>query len=457
MWAEQHTKLLLEVASRVCEMARLLGADSCDAMAGRSTDFEVKVADSEILTLTQATSKGLGLRVFVQGRMGFCTTTDFSLSSLEHAVTRAVAMAREAAIDQHNGLAQLPQATPHAKGHDLDLFDPAIVALSPEEKIDWAHALEAAARRADPRVRKFRDSGVATEVSSSVLVTSQGVQQSMERTGISAWSTPVAEADGQLQTEVWYDAQSHLADMEPIDAIGHTAGKRAARMLGAKPVKTQRVPVIFEPGMAAGLFGGMIGAMTGDMVSKKASFLADKLGEGIATPLLTLVDDPMRKRGMGSSPFDGEGLPTSTKNLVDQGKLTTFLYDSYQARKAGVAPTASARRSYGSLPHASVFNLYVAPGKTSLQDIYKSVPKALVVTRGLGAGLNTVSGEYSRGANGLWIENGEVVHAVQEVTIAEDFLTMLHNIDRVGDDLHIHGTSGAPTLRIAEMTVSGSA
>ena len=427
-------------------------------MAGRSTDFEVKVADREILTLSQATSKGLGLRVFVQGRLGFCTTSDFAPASLEQAVTRAVAMAREAAIDKHNGLAHLAQgaSATGSSGAALDLFDPAVVALGPEEKIDWAHALEAAARQADPRVRKFRDSGVATEVSSSVLVTSQGVQQSIERTGISAWSTPVAEADGQLQTEVWYDAQTHLADMESIEAIGHTAGTRAARMLGARPVKTQRVPVIFEPGMAAGLFGGMVGAMTGDMVSKKASFLADKLGTGIAAPLLTLVDDPMRKRGMGSCPFDGEGLPTSAKNLVDRGKLTTFLYDSYQARKAGVAPTASARRSYGSLPHASVFNLYVAPGQSSVEEIYK-LPRALLVTRGLGAGLNTVSGEYSRGANGLWLEHGEVVHPVQEITIAEDFLTMLQNIDRVGDDLLMHGTSGAPTLRIAEMTVSGSA
>jgi PmbA protein len=304
-------------------------------------------------------------------------------------------------------------------------------------------------------VRKFRDSGVSTSAADSVLVTSTGAVRYSRGTDISIWCTPVAEADGQLQTDFWYDSQTHLEDLESVESVGTTAARRAARMLGAKPIKTQEVPVIFEAPMAAGLLGGMLGALDGDMVYKKASFLADKLGQPIAVPGITLVDDPLLRRGAASTPFDGEGLPTSRKNLVDKGVLTTFLYDSYTARKAGVKPTANARRGYSSMPHAGVFNFYAEKGPDDPEAILRSAPRALLVTRGLGHGLNTVSGEYSRGANGLWLENGEVVHAVQEITIAADYLTMLKNIDRIGNDLRIRGSSGAPTLRIASMTVSG--
>ncbi|HET6345562.1 MAG TPA: metallopeptidase TldD-related protein, partial [Myxococcota bacterium] len=246
-----------------------------------------------------------------------------------------------------------------------------------------------------------------------------------------------------------------LEDLEAVESVGATAARRAARMLGAKPIKTQEVPVIFEAPMAAGLLGGMLGAIDGDMVYKKASFLADKLGEQIAVPGLTLWDDPLLPRGTASTPFDGEGLPTVRKKLVDAGKLTTFLYDSHTARKAGVKPTANARRGYSSMPHAGVFNFYAEKGQDDPEEIWRSTPRALLVTRGLGHGLNAVSGEYSRGANGLWLEHGEVVHAVQEVTIAADYLTLLKSIDRIGTDLRLRGSSGAPTLRIANMTVSG--
>ncbi|RYF09471.1 MAG: TldD/PmbA family protein [Deltaproteobacteria bacterium] len=296
---------------------------------------------------------------------------------------------------------------------------------------------------------------MATSVSEQVLLTSTGGQHDLTGTDISLWCTPVAEADGQLQTEFWYDAQTHLEDLDPVEHVGHTAGHRAARMLGARPVATQVVPVIFEPQMAAGLLSGMLGALNGDMVTKKASFLRDKLGQRIAAAGLSVIDDPLLRRGSASTHFDGEGLPTSRKRLVDRGHLKTFLYDTYAARKAGVAPTANARRTFDSMPHAGAFNLSVEAGPDDPEEILRSAPRALVLTRGLGAGLNTVSGEYSRGANGLWVEQGEVVHPVQEVTVAGDFLAMLASIDRIGRDVVRRGSVAAPTLRVAEMTVSG--
>ncbi len=448
------TSQLIDVAEQALAVAKREGADEADVALARHTEFEVKVADGAIVTLTQATSKGLGLRVFVDKRLGFCTTSDFSPASLEHAVKRAVAMAREAAQDPHNGLAEV--AAGHVKGDDLDLYDPRIAELPADTKIAWAHELERAARSVDRRVKKFRDSGVSSGEGESVLVTSNGAVRSVRGSGISTWCNPIAEDDdGQLQTEVWYDSKTHLEDLAPVEEIGKTAGHRAARMLGARPVKTQEVPVIFEPAMAAGLVAGIIGAINGDMIFKKASFLVGKLGERIAVPGLTVLDDPRMKRGSGSAAFDGEGQITNTKKVLDQGVLTTYLYDTYTARKAGTKSTANARRGYSSLPHAGVFNFYVQAGKDDPAEIMK-LDRALLVTRGLGSGVNTVTGEYSRGANGLWIEKGEIVHPVQEVTIAGDFLQMLQGIDRIGTDLEMRGSVGAPTLRVARMIVSGT-
>lgn len=453
--AKTSERMLLDVADHVLSLAKKHGAQSADLIASRSTDFEVKVADGAINTLTQAVSKGMGLRIFVDGRMGFCTTSDFNDAALDSAVQRAVQLAREAASDPFNGLVELEPGLIVA-GDELQLYDPAVTQISTDEKIRWAHALEEAARASDPRVTKFRDSGVASGEAHMVMATSSGATRAIRSTGISLWCNPIAEADGQLQTEVWYDTRTHVADLEKPELVGRTAGLRAARMLGARPVKTQRAHIIFEPSMTAGFLGGMLGAIDGDAVYKKSSFLADKLGKQIGVAGLNVIDDPLRPRGAGSSPFDGEGLPTYAKKIVDQGVLTTFLYDSYTARKAGVKPTASARRGYSSPPHAGTFNFIVQPGTMERDAIYRGVDKALVVTRGLGRGVSSVSGEYSRGANGLWIENGEVVHAVQEVTIAGDFLTMLGNIDGIGSDLQMRGSSGAPTLRIADVTISGT-
>lgn len=446
---------LLDVARDALELARQRGAQQADAVANRGTEFEVKVADGEIVNLTQATSKGLGVRVFVDQRLGFCTLSDFSRASVIQGVERAIAMAKESAPDPNNGLADAKPGHISA-GDALDLFDPAIPALDAEQKIEWAHALEAAARKVDPAVCKFRDSGVASGEEASVLVTSTGAERSIRSTGISIWCNPIASRDGELQTEVWFDSKTHLEDLDSVDAVGRTAGQRAFRMLGAKPVKTQQCPIIWEPAMAAGLVGGVLGAIDGDMVYKRASFLSDKLGERIATDRITLVDDPWLPRGVASMPFDGEGLKTYRKNLLDSGRVTTFLYDTYTARKAGVQSTANAQRSFASLPHAGCFNVYVQPGSDVPEDIIRNTQRGLLVTRGMGSGVNLVTGEYSRGANGLWIENGEVVHPVQEVTIAGDYVTMLQNIDRIGSDFHMRGARGAPTLRVAEMTVSGS-
>lgn len=455
MSRDEHVERLLSVASEILDRARHYGASSADVVASRSTDFEVKVADGAIVNLTQAVAKGLGLRVFVDNRLGFSTASDFSRASLEHAAERAVQMARVSAEDPHNGLPEIDLGRFDVPD-SLELYDPAVVELATDVKIAWAHELEAAARRVDARVCKFRDSGVSSGESHTVLVNSAGASRTGRFTGISTWCNPIAQQGDELQTEAWYDSRTHLEDLESLQTIGATAAKRAVRMLGAKPVTTRRAALILEPDMAMGFLGGMIDAIDGDRVHKRASFLADKLGETIAVDGLTLVDDPLRPRGSGSSSFDSEGLSTYRKKLIDRGRLELFLYDSYTARKVGAQPTASGHRGYASPPSAGTFNLVVENGDTPHDEIWSGVDCALVMTRGLGRGLNTVSGEYSRGANGLWIEKGEVVHPVQEVTVAGDYLEMLRSVDAIGDDLKFRGSSGSPTLRIADVTISGA-
>lgn len=447
---------LQRIAGQAIDAARKAGADSCDVLAACSQDYEVKVADGRVLCLTQATSRSMGLRVFVGGRLGFCTTTDLRPEALVQACQTAVALAREAAQDAHNGLAEDALRAPPTQGPNLDLYDPAIGKLTSHEKLAWAHCLEQAARAADPRVQKFRDSGVATSISHQVLATSAGLIYHQPASDISIWSTPVAEAHGELQTDFWYDTQPHLADLASLEEVGTLAANRAARMLGARSVPTQRVPVIFDAPSAAGLIAGMLPALDGDLVHKKASFLAASLGEAIACSHLTVTDDPWRRRGIASTQVDGEGVPTRTKALIDGGKLAMFLYDGHTARKVGVNATGSARRGTTGLPHTGTYNVGVSAGPHSEASLLRDAPRALLVTRGLGQGLNTVSGEYSRGAGGFWLEHGEVVHAVQEVTIAGNYIDMLKNIDGVGDTVTWRGSHGAPMLRVAEMMVSGS-
>lgn len=451
---------LAEIADQALQLARRAGAQAADVMVERAREFEVKVAEGRIVTLTQATRLELGLRAFVDGRRVFCAATDLTDAGLERGIATAVAMARVTGEDPHHGLtapAQAPSAEAAARAElELDGYDPAVETWSEADKLRFAHEIEAAARHAQGAVRTFRDSGVGTEVAQQIFAASDGRSHAHRQTGVSAWCTPVARRGEELQADFWYDSKCHLGDLASAENIGATAASRATRMLGARPVPTQKVPVIFEAPAAAGLLGSMLGALDGDLVHRRASFLASYLDAQLASTLLHLTDEPHLPRGLGSRLVDGEGLWTSPRALLDGGRLATFLYDGYSARRAGTAPTASARRSAGGLPGAGVFNAVVRPGTQSLQALLAETPRALLVTRGLGRGLNTVSGEYSRGVSGLWVEHGEVVHPVQEVTIAGAFAAMLAHIDGVANDSTCRGSVTSPALRVAEMAVGGS-
>lgn len=441
------------LAKRLVARAKKQGATQAEAFVQVGREASCRVRDGEIEHLTQATSKGVGLRVIVKRRLGFSFTSDFEPGSLNAFVDRAVQLAEAAAPNPLNGLptdedlGDFPEVGP--------LFDPAVASLSPQWKIDAALELEKVARAYDPRVKTVESVEAGESVGEVFLANSRGVSGYSQGSSVYLYAGVVAEAAGQLQNSWWYDARRFFADLESPEQVAKEAARRAVRMLGAKKVKSAKVPVIFDPMMAASFIGGIAGAVNGDAVFKKSSFLASKLGQTIAPPTVTIVDDGLMPKGLATSPFDGEGVPTRRSALLDKGVLKTFLYDAFTARKANTRSTGNASRGYRSLPSIGTHNLYLEPGTRAPQALVKEVPNGFYVTTMLGHGANLVTGEYSRGANGLWIENGELTRPVQEVTVAGNLLDMLSRIDGLGNDLTFRGSVGAPTIRFNELTVSG--
>lgn len=447
---------LLAICERTVRKAKRLGAVQAEAYAERTRQETVRVRCGEVEDLTEAQGKGLGLRVIVEGRLGFAWTSDLSDGALDEFVRRALALAKVSAKDRSNAL---PQGRGIERRNEAPpgLFDPAVENLGADWKIAAAKEIERAARAEDPRIVNFESVGAGDFVAEVAIASTEGLRERHSGTYVHLFASPVArDTDGSLQTAYWSDYKRKLGDLETPEAIGRTAARRAVRMLGARKVKTQRVPVIFEPQVAASFVSGIAAAVNGDLVHKGASFLGGKLGERIAAKTITVVDDGLLPGGIATAPFDGEGLPTRRTPVIENGVLRHFLYDTTAARKAKAKSTGNARRGYATLPTTGVSNFYLEGGSVPAAAIVRGVKNGFLVTSMLGRGANTVTGDYSRGANGIWIRNGELAEAVQEVTVAGNMLEMLTGIDAVGDDLDFRGPVGAPTIRFAELVVSGS-
>jgi PmbA protein len=446
---------LLELCERVVERAVQGGAARAEAYAERGREASVRVRDGEVEDLTEATAKGVGLRVIRNGRLGFAYTSDFSPAAIEAFVRSALALADVSAADRAN---RLPAGRDLAgrNGALEGLYDPAVASLSTDWKIAAAREAERAAKAADPRVAGFDSCGAGDTASEVAIASSEGLRDTSRSTYVVVWASPVARDDaGNLQTASWHDQKRFLADLEAADSIGRTAARRAVRMLGAKKAPTQRCPVVLDPQMAASFLGGLSAAVNAELVVKGASLFAGRVGERIASPLLAIVDDGLLPRGLGTRPFDGEGVPTRRTAVVEGGVLRTFLHDAYTAARLKARTTGNARRGYSSLPAVGAANFYIERGATPATGLVRGVKSGLYVTAMLGRGVNPTTGEFSRGANGLWIRDGELAEPVQEVTVSGSLLDMLAGIDAVGDDLEFRGAVAAPTLRFAELTVSG--
>ncbi len=441
-----------ELAQELLRSARAAGASAADLLVAEGTEFSVTVRKGEVETLTEAGSKALGLRVFVGRRTASSHTSDFSWPALQRLVEETVGMARATGEDPAAGL---PDELTPPEEVDLGLFDPSPAELPTEERIERARRAESVALET-PGIVNSQGASWGQGEGRVLLANSLGFLGGYRTSSVSLSVVPQAERDGRMERDYWYTSGRGLSDLQSPEEVGRIAAERTLRRLGARQVPTAEVPVVFDPETAAEILGAVFSAMSGYAVFRNATFLGDRMGQTVASPLVTVVDDGRRPRGLGSRPFDGEGLPTRLNVPLERGVLRHWLCDSYSARKIGARPTGSARRGVGGSPAVGAGNLYFEPGSSSPEEIVGGVERGLLVTDLIGFGVNTVTGDYSQGAAGHWIEHGRLLHPVSEVTIAGNLARMLQDIDAVGNDLVFRGSAASPTIRVRKMTLSGS-
>jgi len=449
----QNSTDLAAIAERLLNAAREFGATAADAVLVRGTELEVGVRQGEVEKVKHAQQKHLGLRVFVGEQSATGSSSDFAAASLRELAERTVALARHCAADPFAGLPspeELARELP-----DLDLFDPQLADVDAERALAWARTVEQAALGADPRIRNSEGAECAVHTAEVYYASTAGFAGGYSSSHISLVAVPVARDNGSMERDFWYATKRHLRHLPDPEAIGREAARRALRRLGARRVATCEVPVVFEAEAAASLLRHLAQAVTGTSVYRGTSFLAGRLGERIASPLVRVVDDGRIPGALGSKPFDGEGLPTRRTVVVEDGILRSYLLDGYAARRLGLASTGNASRPVGGSPAPAPTNFFLEPGAVSAQEIIRSLSRGFYVTELIGFGVNLTSGDYSRGAVGHWIENGELAYPVHEVTIAGRLPEMLQAIEAVGNDLELRRSVAAPTLLIGKMTVAG--
>jgi PmbA protein len=456
-----QTDLDLEsLAADAVAQAMKAGASDAEAVVREGDEFSVNVRMGEVETLKESGSRGLGLRVFLGLRSASTSTSDLTPDGIRQLVEGALALAKFTEEDPFTGLPETAEFG--SIPGDLHLYYDDVYSLEGPERIEWARRAEAAALAADPRITNSDGGSFDAATGRKVLANSRGFVGGYRTSYAGVSAAPLAmDANGQMQRDGWWSGARRLADLESPESIGQEAARRTVRRLGARKVPTQRVPSVFAPEVARSLIGSVFEAASGDAIWRSASYLAGRLGQQIAAPTLHLVDDntmllPTGAGGFGTSPFDGEGLPSLRTVVVENGVLQTYLLNTYAARKLGMKSTHNASRGLAGTPGIGCGNLYLEPGTLTPEEIIAGVPAGLYVTSLMGFGVNVVTGDYSRGATGLWIENGQLTHAVEEVTIAGNLAEMLKNVNAIGNDLVFRGSVASPTLRIDGMTLAGA-
>jgi PmbA protein len=443
------TELLHDIINQAVKQ----GATEAEATGVESTEFHVEVRLGEVEKLQEAASRGVGLRVLYQGRQASSSTSDLSPQAIEELISSAMEMAKLTSVDDAAALPYKDELAPEIA--DLDLYDPGIGLLTTERKIEMARSAEEAARGADPRITNSEGAACSTAISKSILVTSGGFTGEYQGTTCALTVAPIAKDGGQMQVAVWGDRQRALRSLDSPEALGCEAARRVLRKLNARKVMTQEAPIVFESSVVEELLNDLFLAVDGYSIFRRASFLVGRLGATVAAPELTIIDDGRMPGAVGSRPFDGEGLATRRTVVVENGVLQNYLLNTYTARKLGLRSTASATRALIGAPVVGFSNFFIAPGVYKPDEIIASVKNGFYVTEMIGFGFNTVTGDFSRGASGWWIEDGKLAFPVEEVTVAGNFRDMLPGIEMIGNDLRFRGRTAAPTIKIDRMMVSG--
>jgi len=426
------------------------GADAAEVYIENGRNLSLEVRKGEVETVEEAASYGAGIRVFIKGKMAFSSSNDLGERALDDAIGRAIEFAKITTADPNNVL-------PDDKGMTeiSGLFDPQITAIPMEQKIDLAKNTEKLAMK-DPRITKSDGARYGEAEGEVVIANSNGLAKSYRSSAFSLGVSVVAEKGEQKSSGGEFCGARSFKDLKPADEVAAKAARDAYEMLDPRPVKTQKAPVIFHADVAYALLGGILGAVNGERVIQGASFLGKKLDQKIGSELITIIDDGTREKGVASEPFDGEGVSTQKRLIVEKGVLKGFMYNTIIAKRAGVKSTGNASRGgFTDLPGIGPHQFYLAAGPVKPEDIIKATKVGLLVKEVTGYGINPVNGNFSGGASGFWIEDGKIVFPVKGLTIAGTADEMLNGIDMVADDLDLSRRMAAPTFWIKLLQIGG--
>jgi PmbA protein len=451
---QQTTTDLKSLASDVVRRAKEGGASAAECVIREGDEFSTTVRLGQVETLKESGSRSIGVRVFFGQRAASTYSSDFSPAGIERMLKSALELARITSEDPYAGIPEVTELG-SIKGN-LDLYHEDVYSLPGAERIDYARRAEKAALDSDARIKNSDGGSFDAATGQKILVNSHGFVGQYRRSYCSVAAVPIAQDEsGNMQRDYWYSVSRSLGHLEPAERVGKEAARRTLRRLGARKAKTATVPVILDPMVARSMLEHIFEGVNGDSVYRGASFLAGKLGERIAGTNVTVVDDGTMVGGFGTSPFDGEGVPTRRTVVIEKGVLKSYLLNTYTAKKLGLATTANASRGLAGTPGIGPGNYFLEPGSKTAKQIIGEIKDGLYVTEFLGHGANLVTGDYSRGASGMWIVNGELAYPVEEITVAGNLKEMFKNISEIGSDLEFRGSVASPTIRMDGLTVGG--
>ncbi len=438
---------LREFAQTVLDHARAMGASGCECDVSEGFGLSVTVRKGSIDTLEHNRDKGIGVSVQFgiapHVKRGHASTSDFSPAALRQTVEAAVAIARHTAADDCAGLPEREQLARDLP--DLDLFHPWHV--SPEDAIEVAKRCEAAAFALSPKLRNTEGTSLSAQHSQFIFANSLGFMGGFPTSRHSLGCSMIAEEKGQMQRDDWYSSTRVPANMADPEALGRYAGERALARLRARKISTCQAPVLFEAPQAGGLIGHFVSAVSGVSLYRKSTFLLDSLGKPVFSKEISIEERPYEKQGMASSPFDEEGVATRERSIVREGVVEGYFLGTYSGRKLGMPSTGSSGGNH---------NLVIKPGTLDFRAMLKKLHRGLLVTELLGHGTNLITGDYSRGAAGYWVENGEIQYPVEEITIAGNLGDMFKSIVAVGSDVLVRGSRSCGSILVGNMTIAGN-
>jgi PmbA protein len=445
---------LKEVATDIVARAMKAGASAAECVVREGDEFSTLVRLGQVETLKESGSKSIGVRVFFGKRAASTYSSDFSKQGLDRMLNSALELAKITSEDPFSGIPEASQLG-QLQGN-LDLYHEDVYSLAGADRIDYARRTEKAALDFDPRIKNSEGGSFDAATGRKVLANSHGFVGEYRRSYCSTAAVPIAQSeDGAMQRDYWYSVARTLKKLDAPEKVGRIAAERTLRRLGARKVKTARVPVVFDPMVSTSILEHIFEGINGDSVYRGASFLAGKLGQKIAGDIVNVIDDGTIPGGFGTSPFDGEGIPTRRTVVIENGVLKSYFLNTYTAKKLGLQTTGNASRGLAGTPGIGPGNYFLQPGSKTPQQLIAGIKEGLYVTEFLGQGVNLVTGDYSRGASGLWISNGELTYPVEEITVAGNLKDVFFNISEIASDLEFRGSVAAPTIRIDGLTVGG--